>query len=266
MSGTERQGVGARDLEFDLNWRCTVHTRQDIHEFRLLSTYRQYDDPDAATLVHDLIWTTPFPDDRTEWHRNYTSLPRWVRGHIYRLPKGWTHQRLHDHLNKNSLVAQSLGFNDDQRILEAPDPPSYTQLRDIWEETFTDRTRAACEVIADELVQLARDNGISVPAEVLQPKSAIEAEDDDPDEDDATVRELTIEKSHDVWEHIRPIVLDHWYLNCHHNWQILEHQFVQTAASDCGNVDAERLRGPRRWRPRHVRPSVPRGPRARRFH
>lgn len=119
--------------------------------------------------------------------------------------------------------------------MTAPEPPSYAQLRDIWEETFTDRVRAACKVIADELVQLARDHGIPAPEEVFQPEADAEAE--SLDEDDPTVRELTVEKTADVWEHIRPMVLEHWFLKRHHNWQIPEAQFFDAHAALASDSD-----------------------------
>ncbi|MFC6904886.1 hypothetical protein [Halalkalicoccus tibetensis] len=34
-----------------------------------------------------------------------------------------------------------------------------------------------------------------------------------------------------MWEHIRPLVLKHWYLKRHHNWQIPEHQFFDAHAA-----------------------------------
>lgn len=222
-------------VEFDLRWRYTTHTRHDSHEFLLISNYTQYDDPDVGTLVHDLYWKTPFPDDRAEWHRNYTPLHRWVKAHIYRLVYGWNHKRLHEHLQDNPFVAQSLEFNDDEGVLNTPTPPGYTQLRDIWTETFSDRVRASCEVIAEQLVTLARDNGIPAPSNVFQPEPSLET--DGNGEDQPTVRDLTIEKTAEVWEHARPMVLEHWHLKRHHNWQIPEANFFDAHAALAADSD-----------------------------
>ncbi len=100
-------------LSFNICWSYTVHTRQGSHKFDLISNYTEYDDPDVGTLVGDLLYRDPFPDPRAEWHHNYTALPRWVRGHIYRLVYGWTHKRLHDHLQENRWIAHGLGFQDE---------------------------------------------------------------------------------------------------------------------------------------------------------
>lgn len=116
------------------------------------------------------------------------------------------------------------------------DPPKYTQLRDMWEEEFSPRTRGAVQVIAERLVEYARDQGFPAPEKVFVPEDDIEP--DDVEEDDPTVRELTTEKTADVWEHARPMVLEHWHLKRHHNWQVPEytffdaHAYLATASDD----------------------------------
>lgn len=106
----------------------------------------------------------------------------------------------------------------------------------MWAETFTERTRGACMFIAERLGKVARENGLPGPDEVFRPEDDVEPK--EIDEDDPTVRELTTEKTADVWEHARPMVLKHWHLKRHHNWQAPEatffdgHACLATASDD----------------------------------
>lgn len=176
------------------------------------------------------------PDDRAEWHHNFTPIEPWFSAHIYREVQGWSIKQTADQLAKERDLPQMLGFFDEGPVKGDPgDPPSYTQLRDIWEETFTARHRGAVKVIADRLVEYCRSNNIPAPADVFRPDDDVEVE--EIDEDNSTIRELTIEKTSDVWEHIRPMVLEHWYLKRHHNWQIPEHQFFDAHAALASESD-----------------------------
>lgn len=89
--------------------------------------------------------------------------------------------------------------------------------------------RGAVQVIAQRLVEFARDRGFPAPNKVFLPEDDVEP--DKIEEDDPTVRELTTEKTADIWEHARPMVLDHWYLKRHHNWQVPEAKFFDGHAS-----------------------------------
>jgi IS4 transposase len=164
-----------------------------------------------------------------------------MSAHIYREVNGWSIKETADRLAAERDLPQMLGFFDEGPVKGDPgDPPSYTQLRDMWEEEFTPRHRGAVKVIANRLVRYCRNNGIPAPEEVFQPEEDVEV--DDAHEDDQTVRELTINKTADVWEHIRPLVLKHWYLKRHHNWQIPESQFFDAHAAlgaDSDDVCAE---------------------------
>lgn len=228
---------------YQLDWSYTVHLEPGPVEFSFKRAVRDTDNPDVESFVTYLSWTGQIPDDRAEWHRNYTPLDRWVKAHILRLIRDDTHSDLAAYLQKNPLTATKLGFYDDgasaiEEYDDSPDnpgPPGYSQLYDIWNDTFTPRTRAACQIVAERLVQYARDQGFPAPEDVFRPDPDVEA--DEVEEDDPTVRELTIEKTADVWEHIRPLVLKHWYLKRHHNWQIPEHQFFDAHAALASDSD-----------------------------
>jgi IS4 transposase len=188
------------------------------------------------------------PDDRATWHHNYTPIEAWMHAHILRKAKGWTIKQTAERLAGERDMPQMLGFFDEGPVKGDPgDPPSYTQLRDVWEETFTDRHRGAVTVIAERFVDYCRENGFPAPEDVFLPEEDVEVE--EPDEDHPTVRELTTEKTADVWEHARPMVMNHWYLKRHHNWQVPEptfydaHAYLATESDDVfpesalGNMD-----------------------------
>jgi len=89
------------------------------------------------------------------------------------------------------------------------------QLRDMWQEHFTARTRGACIVIAERLIQLAREHDLPAPNGVFCPEEGVKP--DEIDEDVPTIREITTEKTADVSEHTRPMKLEYWHLKHHHN-------------------------------------------------
>ena len=87
---------------------------------------------------------------------------------------------------------------------EGADPPGYTQLRDMWEEEFFDRLRGACAVLAESLVEHARDQGLPAPDNTFIPERGVEPK--ETDEDDPTIRELTTDKTVEVWKTAKPVL------------------------------------------------------------
>lgn len=234
--GIQTSDFPASDVRFQIEWAYTVHVETGPVEFRLDRTLFEDDNPDVESLVPLLRWSGEFPDDRADWHRNYTPLRRWILAHITRLVRGDTHQDLITYFEEDEHRAARLGFFDNgQSVIDEYDQsgdsngvPGYTQLRDMWAENFSDRTRGACIVIAERLAELAREHGLPAPDEVFRPDENVEP--DEVDEDDPTVRELTTEKTAEVWEHARPMVLKHWHLKRHHNWQVPEPTFFDAHA------------------------------------
>jgi len=233
----------AADVRFEIRWSYTVHLETGPVEFKLDRMLFEDDNPDVESLVALLRWDGEIPDDRADWHRNYTPIRRWMLAHILRLVRGDSHQGLITYFEADEQRAARLGFFDNQQsVIDEYDQsgdsngvPGYTQLRDMWEENFSSRTQGACMVIAERLVELAREHGLPAPDEVFRPEEDVEP--GEIDEDDPTIRELTIEKTGDVWQHIRPMVLDHWYLKRHHNWQIPEYQFFDAHAALAADSD-----------------------------
>lgn len=225
-----------------LDWTYTVHPETGPVHVTLQKQVTGSDAPDLEYLTGAIDIDGEIPDSRAQWHHNYTPIEQWFRAHILREARGFSIQELAKHLNQTPSVTMWLGFWGEKPSTnpEYVDPPGYTQLRDMWEEEFSSRTRGAIQIVAQRLVEYARDEGLPAPDKVFLPEDDVKA--DEVDEDDPTVRELTIEKSGDVWEHIRPMVLKHWHLKRHHNWQIPEHQFFDAhaaLAADSDDVYAE---------------------------
>lgn len=78
--------------------------------------------------------------------------------------RGFSIQEVVTYLNETPSVALWMGFGETpSNDPENADPPQYTQIRDMWEEEFSPRTRGVIQVIAQRLVEYARDNGFPAP-------------------------------------------------------------------------------------------------------
>lgn len=74
------------------------------------------ENPSIGDLVANLSITPhegQIPDERAEWHRNYTSPKRWIRAHVYRLAMGWQETQLANELEERPELAKNFGFIDD---------------------------------------------------------------------------------------------------------------------------------------------------------
>lgn len=228
---------------WNLDWSYTVHLESGPAVFSLNRVLSEDDNPHVESLIPYLSWTGKIPDARAEWHRNYTPIGRWFRAHLLRCIRDDTHQELKRALEDEPELAARLGFFEGSAsVIDEYDEtgaghgiPGYTHLRDMWEKEFSPRTRGACTVLAERLVEYARNQGFPAPDDVFIPDDDVKV--DDPSEDHPTVRELTIEKTGDVWQHARPMVLNHWYLKRHHNWQIPEANFYDGHAALAATSD-----------------------------
>ncbi|WP_152422591.1 hypothetical protein [Natrinema pellirubrum] len=225
MSGSETEYFGPNRIRIDFSETVYIDGPIDIS---LQGRLPFVSEPDITLVAAMLGFSGEIPDDRAEWHHNYTPIECWMSAHILREVNGWTIKQTAKRIRAERDMPQTLGFFEEEPKPGARgDPPSYTQLRDTWEETFTDRHRGAVKVITERLVEYCRENGFPAPEDVFLPEEEVE----EPTEDHPTVRELTIEKTADVWEYARPMVLKHWYLKRHHNWQIPEARFFDGHAA-----------------------------------
>ena len=145
------------------------------------------------------------------WHHNTKGIERWVKAHLLREIKGWNGEsQLVDHLEKKPFLASRLGFYG---------VPNQSDLWKWRHEKFSDDLNATIERMASEIVAVARDRKIPCPNEVFRPDRDT-ASDEEPDE--KSVRDLTIEKTQDVWEHAKPFVCESYWLNRGDNAQVPE--------------------------------------------
>jgi len=190
-----------------------------------------YVNSELAYVVPFIKFDGDIPDGRASWHYNTHPIDSWMSLHILRLANDWTHSKVQEVVAKDRDLAGMLGFFENEKEGNYRlDPPSYTQIRDTWEETFSDRHRGACIVVAERFVEYVRGRGIPAPDTEFTPDQKVDVDEEDPDEDNPTVRELTTKKTEEMWKIAKPIVLNEWYLKRHHNWQIPEHLFADAQA------------------------------------
>ncbi|MFC6904885.1 hypothetical protein [Halalkalicoccus tibetensis] len=159
MSGTE--GSENSKNEDHINFSETVYIDGPVEVF-FQGPLPYFTEPQIEHIAPLLKFSGDIPDDRAEWHHNYTPIESWMLAHIYREINGWSIKRTADRFAGERDLPQMLGFFDEGPVKGDPgDPPSYTQLRDMWEENFTARHRGAVKVVAERLVEYCRNNGIS---------------------------------------------------------------------------------------------------------
>lgn len=230
-------GTLAAEHEFACNtgsdWSYTLHLENGSVEISIPQDLSGL--ADVQDLVSYLNVDGKIPDERAQWHRNYTPIEPWFRAHVYRCILDESLNSFQERLQNNPQTAIQFRLREDiteQRppfsVDDTAKQPSYSQLYDIWHDTFSTRTRGACYIIAQRLVERARDESIPAPEDVFRPDDDVEVE--KVDTNNPTVRELTIEKTGDIWEHVRPMVLNHWELKRHHNWQVPDSTFFDAHA------------------------------------
>jgi hypothetical protein len=206
---TVNDSTGFELFECELDWTYTIHVETGSVEVQLQKHVTATDAPDIDYLADAPRFDGDIPDSRAAWHHNYTPIDCWFRAHIFRGARGFSIQEAAEYLQEAPSTALWMGFfgetvsNNPERV----DPPGYTQLRDMWEEEFSARMRGAVQVIGQRLVEFARDRGFPAPNKVFLPEDDVDP--DKIEEDDPTIRELTTGKTADIWEHARPMVIDH---------------------------------------------------------
>jgi IS4 transposase len=173
--------------------------------------------PTFADLVSSLsvrVSGSDFPDDRANWHHNYTGLEPWFRAHIYRIGMGWQSTRLEREFNDNPWLADRFGFDSE---------PSQSRLWEVFHESWPPVTQGLCHHVAERVVEQAREHGIAVPDDVFQPE-------DRDGESDRSEKRLTDEKMKEVWAQAKPFVMDCFGLDRAENASIPEGSFWEAHA------------------------------------
>lgn len=239
------------DIGFDLQYSIS---EEDDSEWAglLLNFSVDYlksadENPSIADLVSDLsitVYEGEIPDNRAEWHHNYTTPKRWMKAHIYRLAMGWQETKLAEELNENPDLADEFGFFDEDW---EPDPPKQSQLWNVYHEKWPDVTRELCEGVAEEIVTEARDAGLAVPDRAFQPE-------DRDAESKRSERRLTEKKTREVWQQAKPIVTDTFYLDRADNARVPEGSFWEAQALAGSRQDTFTENGVDRFRTATTRP------------
>ncbi|MFU8869050.1 transposase [Natronococcus sp.] len=179
-------------------------------------------------------WRTPhdeyedFPDDRADWHRNFTPLLPWIRAHVLRLVKGWRSKKLSGFLRENPNLALKYGFrkSGDGLGRYTADAPKQSRLWEMWHKEFPEILREACRKITEDVVTQARHRDIPVPDPVFRPKERNSTS-------EPSKRQLRIKRTREVWQQAKPFVTDTFSLKRADNAEIHENAFWENQAY-CG--------------------------------
>jgi IS4 transposase len=248
---TPSPGASPRDTDaYSLSWGKSVNIDGRDVGFSLNYTNQRIADEHVRRLIADLsIETGKIPDDRAEWHRNWTPLDRWMRAHILRVAMGWRCKALATFFQDEPEYATAYGFVSD----EEPTPPTQSRLYEFWSEEFTDEVRQACRDIARWITRLSQINGFTTRDGVFTA-----------DESSTSRRQLKAETTEQAWKKIAPTVKSAFHLkraeNAHYDESAFWEQHAYFASrqdmfanggQDSFYVDSERREIPTASNHRH---------------
>jgi len=231
----ESQSIaGGSEPAFDLRWNSSYEhfarsadgSHDGCCQFSLHYVGVVADDPTIKDLIGDLSVDPNLSDSRTTWHRNYTPLAPWVRAHILKQAMGWNgEKRLATYFEECPKMALEYGFVDDpmEPGNVRPDPPTQSRLWEMFHEEFSDNLRDICRAIANELVDLAREEGIPAPDGVFQPDTKQNAS-------ERSETRLIADTTTEIWQHAKPFVTEEFFLKRGENAQIHENAFWEQHA------------------------------------
>jgi hypothetical protein len=223
------------DPAFDLQWNSSYDlpvysadaTCDERFRFSLRYTGAVRDAPTVEDLIGSLSVDSALPDTRATWHRNYTPLAPWIRAHVLKQAMGWNGEKqLADYFEKHPELAMAYGFvenNPTESEIVRPDPPTQSRLWEMWHQEFSDELQVICRDVANELVNLARDEGIPAPDNVFQPDNKQKIS------ERSEIR-LIADTTKEVWQHAKPFVTEEFFLKRGDNAQIHENAFWEQHA------------------------------------
>jgi len=143
------------------------------------------------------IGGTPIDDPYPEWHASTTDFALVTRLHLIRLYHNWNHETaLCKYLDAEPAVLDALG------VEAAPDQSTlYTAWHDRFTESYRDTLRETVEIVVD----VARDNDVSVPERALNPESTASSSKDQ-ERSARSQRRLARKKTKEVWQTAKPLV------------------------------------------------------------
>jgi len=113
--GTGDDG-GARPIALDFSETVYIDGAVEAS----VQTNFPYAEPDITQIAALVTLSGDIPDDRAEWHHNYTHIKSWVCAHILREAKGWTIKQAADRLAKERDMPQMLGFFEEGPVAGDP--------------------------------------------------------------------------------------------------------------------------------------------------
>jgi len=111
VSGTGTEDFGDNRIEIDFSE--TVHIDGPIEVF-LKGQLPFYSEPDITLVAAMLRFSGDIPDDRAEWHHNYTPIESWMQAHILRKVNGWSIKKTAERIRAERDMPQMLGFFEDE--------------------------------------------------------------------------------------------------------------------------------------------------------
>lgn len=178
-------------------------------------------------ICHVPIDPWKFGYDITDWH-DKKSPEALLRAQLLRIVKGWSGETaLVDYLEQddNADLIDALGFNDDDGYEDGL--ASKPTLWRVWnEDRLSDDHKQVLTTIGQVLVNVAREHDVPAPEEVFHPDPSVDAP-GGVDQDDMTVRDRTIAKTRDVWEHAKPMVTENYELPRAENTEVHENAFYE---------------------------------------
>lgn len=140
------------------------------------------------------IGGAPIDDPYPAWHANTTDFELVTRLHLIRLYHNWEHETaLCTYLDAHPERLDALGVESQ---------PSQSTLYTAWHDRFTEDYRQDLVRAVENVVDVARDHGVSVPERCFTANEP----DDDPSRSARSQQRLATNTAKDVWQTARPLV------------------------------------------------------------
>jgi putative transposase len=208
-----------------------------------------HDDVEAfLTWLPITIGGKPIDDPYPEWHDSTTDFALITRLHLIRLYHNWEHETaLCKYLDADPTVLDALGVDT---------APNQSTLYTAWHDRFTDTYQETLDETVEIVVDVARDNDVSVPERALNPEPETPSTEEQ-ERSARSERRLARKKTKEVWQTAKPLVgavvaldrpdkteiHDNAFLELHTYLGCREELYAETGAGDFAE-DTTRRRTP----------------------
>ncbi len=190
----------------------------------------------------------PIDDPYAEWHASTIDFASITRLHLIRLYHNWSHETaLCKYLDTEPAVLDALC------VETAPDQST---LYDAWHDRFTETYRDTLRETVEIVVDVARNNDVSVPEQALNAESESPSAEEQ-ERSARSERRLARKKTKEVWQTAKPLVgpvvdfdrpdeteiHDNAFLELHTYLGCREELYAETGAGDFAE-DTTRQRTP----------------------